>query len=122
MALRVHSNVSDSTPFTRCGSLEIHLVPKISQCGYLWSYVWTIDLTSAETCELLLGIMQDRQTAELHEVIRQIIAIASENRQPFGPGNLEDYQIIEARTAVRFMVDPNQQESSAFLVDESRFP
>lgn len=82
----------------------MHLVPKREDLGYMWSYIWTIELTSSETDEFLSGITQNRPVAELHLAVHRIIRSATQRGQPFGPGTLDDYDILDEKTAVRFVL------------------
>jgi hypothetical protein len=86
--------------------LEVHIVPKRQDPGYMWSFIWTIELTSRQTEEMLQAILTSLPPAQVHAMVRRVIKNTSRRNQPFGPGSLEDYDLIEGRTTIRFALTP----------------
>jgi hypothetical protein len=115
MALRVHSKLSGrglpkeyssvrrtKRPLPRA-TIEARLVPKKATPGFLWSYVWTIELRGAQAASLfeLLHRGRGSRSASM-AAVRRIVVAASRRGLPFGPGSLADYDLVEEETVLRF--------------------
>jgi|SRR5579863_1991691 len=111
MAQLVHSRPPERQSSGRLGTLEVHLIPKRQVAGYLWSYIWTIELTSQETAELLHAISVILPTVKVRAAVRRIVEAASKRSQPFGPGSLKDYNIAEDETTIRFALTVSKKRT-----------
>lgn len=82
-------------------TLEIRLAPKTQAEGFLWSYVWTveIDARSAAALEALIDMGACRSRIERR--LRRILHAAAPHTPPFGPGGLDDYRIILEEAVLR---------------------
>lgn len=117
MALRVHSKLSGfgavkansssssrrlKRPLPRA-TIEARLVPKKATPGFLWSYVWTIELRGGQAASLfdLLGRSRSSRSTSM-AAVRRIVIAASRRGLPFGPGSLADYDLVEEETVIRF--------------------
>lgn len=115
MALRVHSKLSGpgllkgystvrrtKRPLARA-TIEARLVPRKATPGFLWSYVWTIELRGAQATSLfeLLHRSRGSRSASM-AAVRRIVVAASRRGLPFGPGSLADYDLVEEETVLRF--------------------
>lgn len=81
--------------------IEVRLVPLKQQPGFLWSYVWTIELVASER-ERLLAMMQKRASStQFAAEVRCIVERAAQQGLPFGPGTLRDYELVENETVLR---------------------
>ncbi|MEO8006451.1 MAG: hypothetical protein ABI771_16165 [Betaproteobacteria bacterium] len=115
MALRVHSKLSGhgggkahsssrrlKRPLPRA-TIEVRLVPKKATPGFLWSYVWTIELSGGQATSLFELLHHRRGSRSASKAAVRRIAIAASRRGlPFGPGSLADYDLVEEETVVRF--------------------
>jgi hypothetical protein len=115
MALRVHSKLSGhrvikkqsssrrvKRPLPRA-SIEVRLVPKKATPGFLWSYVWTIELSGGQAASLFESLHRGRGSRNTSmAAVRRIVIAASRLGLPFGPGSLADYDLVEEETVVRF--------------------
>ncbi len=115
MALRVHSKLSGhgllkehsssrrlKRPLPRA-TIEVRLVPKKATPGFLWSYVWTIELSGGQAASLFELLHRSRGSrSSSMAAVRRIVIAASRRGLPFGPGTLADYALVEEETAVRF--------------------
>ena len=117
MALRAHSKLSGygvikehssslsrrlKRPFPRA-TIEARLVPKKATPGFLWSYVWTIELSGGQA-EALFALIHRKRGSRSSSMaaVRRIVIAASRRGLPFGPGSLADYDMVEEETVVRF--------------------
>jgi hypothetical protein len=115
MALRVHSKLSGhgvirkqsssrrlKRPLARA-TIEARLVPKKATPGFLWSYVWSIELTGGQAASLFELVHRSRGSRSTSmAAVRRIVIAASRHGLPFGPGTLADYDLVEEETVVRF--------------------
>lgn len=115
MALRVHSKLSGhglvkapsssrrlKRPLPRA-TIEARLVPKKATPGFLWSYVWTIELRGSQAASLFELLGRSRGSRSMYRAaIRRIVIAASRRGLPFGPGSLVDYDLVEEETVLRF--------------------
>ncbi len=82
--------------------IEVRLVPKLQNPGFLWSYVWTIELVESERERLLEMVQQRAPSLQFVSEIQRVVERASQQGLPFGPGTLSDYEIMENESVLRF--------------------
>lgn len=115
MALRVNSKLPGNGTIRRKpasrrlkrplprATIEVRLVPKKATPGFLWSYVWTIELSGGQAASLFESLHRGRGSrSSSMAAVRRIVIAASRRGLPFGPGSLADYDLAEEETVVRF--------------------
>lgn len=88
---------------TPIATLEVRMVPKREEAGFLWSYVWTIELRPNQA-QQLYRLVGNSTRAAVRSVVRRIVRSAAARGLPFGPGSLADYELMEEQTVLRFNV------------------
>lgn len=92
--------------------LEVYVVPKRENPGYLWSYAWSIPLTPAQAQDFFRvqsGAGRGASTV-FARLTRRAVATAARNGLPFGPGTLADYVIVPSETVLRVSLATGRRE------------